>query len=90
MDEFIRIAILDNEFEAQILEYLLNENEIPHLIKSYHDSAYNGLFQFTMGWGHLEAFSKHKDKIMLLLEQLRQSINISENDSDENPHKKLR
>lgn len=49
------IVVLNNEVEASILHSLLEEREIPHVMISYHDSAYNGIFQVQMGWGHVEA-----------------------------------
>lgn len=35
-----KILILDNEIEAKLLDSILTERDIPHRIKSYHDSAY--------------------------------------------------
>ncbi|MBW2644080.1 MAG: hypothetical protein JRC89_12125, partial [Deltaproteobacteria bacterium] len=49
--EFIDIAVLDNIIEAQLIKSILNEQNIPHLIRSFHDTAYDGLFQVQMGWG---------------------------------------
>ena len=51
MDQLIKIAELENEFEAQLLAGVLTERNIPHLLKSYFDSAYDGLFQRQKGWG---------------------------------------
>jgi len=42
--EFIDIAILDNIIEAQLVESILNEQNIPHFIRSFHDTA--GCFRF--------------------------------------------
>ena len=44
-----------NEIEAMLLDEILTEKHIPHMIRSYHDSAYDGLWQTPTGWGHLEA-----------------------------------
>lgn len=71
MIEFKKIAVLDNMVEAQILDSMLNEQEIPHMMKTYHDSAYNGLFQMSKGWGHVEAPEEHKKEILAILENLR-------------------
>ena len=51
--EFINIAILENIIEAQLIDSILNEQNIPHMIRSFYDTAYDGLFQFQMGWGEL-------------------------------------
>lgn len=68
-----RIAILENVIEAQRLEAVLTERNIPHLVKTYHDSAYDGLFQFGRGWGHVEAAAEHKEEVIAMLEALRQA-----------------
>ena len=41
MKEFKKIQILENEIEARLMDSVLNERDIPHRIKSYHDSAYD-------------------------------------------------
>jgi len=71
MDEFRKIAVLDNMVEAQILDSMLGEQKIPHMMKTYHDSAYDGLFQVSKGWGHVEAPEVHRPEIMAILEDLR-------------------
>ena len=50
-EAYAKVDILENEIEAQLLDSILNERNIPHHIQSYHDTAYNGLFQTQKGWG---------------------------------------
>jgi hypothetical protein len=64
MRDFKKVVIIENEFEAEILEGILNDKEIPFLLKCYHDSAYDGLFQFQKGWGHIEAPDEFADQIL--------------------------
>ena len=68
--KLIKIAVLENEIQAQVLEGLLKERKIPYLIRSYHDSAYDGLFQSIKGWGHIEAPVKYKEEVLSIIEQL--------------------
>ena len=63
MSKLIKILSLGNQFEAMLLDELLNEREIPHIVKSYRDSALNGLWQTQSLWGHLEAPEDFKDEI---------------------------
>ena len=67
MSEPIKIAVIDNEVQAQLISSVLEERSIPHLIKSYHDSAYDGLFQGQKGWGHIEAPAQFKDEILEII-----------------------
>ena len=64
MSRLVKILSISNQFEAMLLDEILNEKEIPHIIKSYCDSAYNGLWQTQSIWGHLEASEEFKDEIM--------------------------
>jgi len=72
MNELKKIAVLETMVEAQMLESMLKEHGIPHVIKTYHDSAYDGLFQGPKGWGHVEAPTKYEPEILALLENLRE------------------
>ena len=69
--EFVNVAILDNIIEAQLIESVLNEYGIPHRIRSFHDTAYNGLFQFQLGWGALWAPKSSRAEILEILHDIR-------------------
>ena len=66
MDEYKKIVVLNNEIEALLIESILRERNIPHRIKSYHDSAYDGIFQAHKGWGHIEAPLSYKEEIIAI------------------------
>jgi hypothetical protein len=61
----IKILVFNNEFEAKLLSEILTEKSIPHIIRSYHDSAYDGLWQMQSSWGHLEAPVEYKEEILV-------------------------
>jgi hypothetical protein len=66
MEDFIKICSIKDEIEANYLSAQLQEREIPHLIRSFHDSAYDGIFQMQKGWGALyapESFRADIEKI---------------------------
>ena len=71
MEKYIKIAILDNEFEAQMLESILMEREIPCHLKSYHDTAFDGLYQTQKGWGHISSPTENAEEIKTVLAELR-------------------
>ncbi|MCG2829573.1 MAG: hypothetical protein L6302_00815 [Desulfobacteraceae bacterium] len=52
-EAYVKVDILESEIEAQLLDSILNERNIPHHIQSYHDTAYDGLFQTQKGWGRV-------------------------------------
>lgn len=70
MTEFCRIATLKNEIEAQVLAEALREREIPHVVRTFHDSAYDGIFQMQKGWGVLMAPESFRAEIETILNEL--------------------
>lgn len=71
MEDYVRIATVDNEIEALLLESVLKEQGIPHRMQSFHDTAYDGLFQTQKGWGMVAAPETRKSEVMEILEDLR-------------------
>jgi hypothetical protein len=71
MDDYVKVAVLDNEIEAQLLDSILEERDLPHLMVSYHDTAYDGLFQTQKGWGHVSAPTPFKQEILEILNEVR-------------------
>lgn len=71
MSDYKKVTLLDNQFEAQLLTSVLNEREVPHLIHSYHDSAFDGLFQALKGWGYVSAPADRHGEILEILEDIR-------------------
>jgi len=64
MENTEKFLILENQIEAKLMEEILTDKNIPFIIRSYHDSAYDGLWQMQSGWGHIEAPPKYKDEIL--------------------------
>jgi hypothetical protein len=70
MDNHVKVLVLKNEVEAHLMEQALTDHNIPHLIRSYHDSAYDGLFQAQKGWGHIDAPAEFKDEINAIYREM--------------------
>ena len=71
MAKFQKILVLNNEVEARLLDAVLTEQQIPHLMRTYHDRAYDGLWQQQQGWGHVEAPEEVEEQILSIYEDLR-------------------
>jgi hypothetical protein len=71
MKEFVKIAALDNIAEAQLIGSILDEREIPHRIRSFHDTAYDGLFQVQKGWGDVYAPKEFEAEILEIVQAIR-------------------
>ena len=70
MERAVKILEFKNQIEAILLEGLLKEKGIPHIIRSYHDSALDGLWQTQSGWGHLEANEENREEIMMIFREM--------------------
>ena len=64
-----KILTLDNEMEAYRIKDILDAEGIPHILRSYHDTAYDGLFQGQYGWGALEADEAYEERILELIDR---------------------
>jgi hypothetical protein len=73
MEDYSKIAILDNEVEARLIESILKEREIPHMLRSYHDTAYDGLFQTQKGWGEIRAPESYEEEILAIIDEVRET-----------------
>ena len=68
---FVRIGVIENPIEAQVIGDALLQEGIPHELRSYHDTAYDGLFQAQLGWGELRAPGAFREKILEILAEIR-------------------
>lgn len=53
------------------MDAILREDGIPHLVRSYGDRAYSGIWQHQYGWGHVEAPPEYLRGIRALVAVLR-------------------
>lgn len=64
-----KILTIKSEIDALRIKDILDSHKIPHIIRSYFDSAYDGIFQTQYGWGVLEADEKDETRILDLLKE---------------------
>lgn len=72
MSKAVKILEFANEFEAIRLSDILTEKNVPYLIRSYHDSAYDGLWQIQSNWGHIEAPEEFSEEIKQIYDSFSQ------------------
>jgi hypothetical protein len=51
MAHWVKAGVVENRFEGDRISQALKEAEIPFMIKSFHDTAYDGLYIPQKGWG---------------------------------------
>ena len=75
----IKIAVLENLIEADLVSSILSQRDIPHRLRSYHDTAYDGLFQMQKGWGELHAPRALQQDVLDIIEDIRKDNFFSDN-----------
>ena len=72
MEDYKKIAVLEDEVEAGLVESVLRERDIPHRMRSYYDTALDGLFQVQKGWGYVAAPEEYEAEVTEILADLRE------------------
>ncbi len=75
MEDYKKIAVLEDEVEAGLVDSVLHERDIPHLMRSYYDTALDGLFQTQKGWGYVAAPEEYEAEVTEILADLREQAN---------------
>ena len=70
-----KLVTLDNRFQADLLKDALEKTDIPHLIREYKDTAYDGLFVTQKGWGTVMVDEERIDEARLIVEELFSETN---------------
>ena len=70
METYEKILVLNNEFEASLLEEVLNDRKIPHGIVTSDDTALGGIMEMEFGWGYVEAPARFKEEISKIFEEI--------------------
>ena len=70
MESYEKILVLNNEFEAGMLEEILTDRKIPHGIVTSDDTALGGIMEMEFGWGYVEAPVEYKDEIMQIFAEI--------------------
>ena len=71
MGEYQSIAVVENVIEGQLMGSILEDQGIPHRIRSFHDTAYDGLYQLQKGWGDILAPAEYGPEILEILDKVR-------------------
>ena len=81
--DFVKVAVLEDEDQARLLGLILTAQGVPYRMHSYHDTAFDGLFQTQKGWGHISAPRSCHEAIMEVIHDLHASLRDGEADDPE-------
>ena len=67
------VAKPDNEAEALAIESLLRDSDIECLVRSFHDTAYDGIYQAQYGWGTISVHERDYDQAKMIVLKWREA-----------------
>ena len=82
MDPWVKAGTVENRFEADRIFQALQEAGIPFLIKSFLDTAYDGLYIPQKGWGVIMVSGENRAEAERLIDEVKKTF-IKEEEEDE-------
>jgi hypothetical protein len=73
-DDLVTVMTAENRFEAERARAALEQEEIPVLVRSFYDTAYDGLFVAQKGWGHIQVRKKDQAAAEEILRDLESTL----------------
>jgi hypothetical protein len=73
-ENFKKVTVADNKFEADLISQTLQQEGIPYLVRSYHDTAYNGIFIPQKGWAAIMVPEELMEKAKAVIAELRRGL----------------
>jgi len=80
MEEWVKAGTIENRFEGDRISQVLQEAGIPFLIKSFLDTAYDGLYIPQRGWGAVMVSGKNREEAERLISEVKKTFAEEEED----------
>jgi len=61
-ENFVKIITVENQFESDVVSDALRKESIPLLVRTFQDTAYNGIYVAQKGWGVIMVPEEFKEK----------------------------
>lgn len=61
-EEFVTVKVAENPFEAERLKNALEQEGIAVLVRTFHDTAYNGIYEAQKGYGNVEVPESERER----------------------------
>ncbi len=81
MEHWVKAGIVDSHFEADRVSQALTEAEIPFLVRSFHDTAYDGLYILQKGWGAFLVPERFKEDAEKIISEVRETFHGEDGDA---------
>ena len=81
-EQWVKAGTVENRFEGDRITQVLQEAGIPFLVKSFLDTAYDGLYIPQKGWGVVMVSEKHKEEAERLVSEVKKTFAKEEEDDE--------
>jgi hypothetical protein len=79
-DQWVKVGTVENRFEGDRISQALQDAGIPFLIKSFLDTAYDGLYIPQKGWGVVMVPEKDSEEAERLISEVKKTFIKEEDD----------
>ena len=83
-ENFKKITVAENKFEADLITQTLQQEDIPCMIRPYHDTAYDGIFIPQKGWGAVMVPEALEEKAGSIIAEIREGLKKKKTGDDPN------
>ncbi len=83
MADWVKAGVVENRFEGDRVSQALREAEIPFMIKSFLDTAYDGLYIPQKGWGIVMVPKELHEEAERLVKEVQESFRKEAKDETE-------
>jgi len=88
-EEFVTVMVAESAFEADRVRSALEQEEIPVLVRTFQDTAYDGIYVSQQGWGYVEVPASQKARAETIVKDFSSDFpegeKAKEDDDDDNP-----
>jgi len=83
MAEWVKAGVIENRFEGDRISQALSEAGISFMVKSFLDTAYNGLYVPQKGWGAVMVPKEFKERTEKIVNDIKKSFEKEGKDETE-------
>lgn len=69
-EDFVTVKVAENAFEADRFRTALEQEGIPVMVRTFQDTAYDGIYVSQKGWGHVEVPESQFSKAEKIVDDL--------------------
>jgi len=85
MSQWVKAGIVETRFEGDRISKALAEAGIPFLIKSFLDTAYDGLYVPQKGWGAVLVPEESSEEGKRIISELKRTFDKESDNETEQP-----